>query len=85
MDKLREINMPTPEEDAAINVGIAADPDTYEVSDEEFARMRKPGRPAATVVRPMVSMRLDPDVLAHLRASGKIGRASCRERVLFEV
>ena len=71
MDKLREINMPTPEEDAAINVGIAADPDTYEVSDEEFARMRKPGRPAATVVRPMVSMRLDPDVLAHLRASGK--------------
>lgn len=71
MDKLRKIIMPTPEEDAAINVGIAADLDTYEVSDEEFAKMRKPGRPAATVVRPMVSMRLDPDVLAHLRASGK--------------
>lgn len=29
------------------------------------------GRPPVEVKRPMVSMRLDPDVLAHLRASGK--------------
>lgn len=71
MDKLREIIMPTSEEDAAINACIAVGPDTCEVSDEEFAKSRKPGRPAATVMRPMVSMRLDPDVLAHLRASGK--------------
>ena len=67
----RVVIVPSAQENAAINAGIAADPDSYEVSDEEFAKMRKPGRPAATVVRPMVSMRLDPDVLAHLRASGK--------------
>lgn len=67
----RVVIVPSAQENAAINAGIAADPDTYEVSDEEFTKMRKPGRPAATVVRPMVSMRLDPDVLAHLRASGK--------------
>ena len=39
--------IPTPEEDALINAGIALDPDTYELSSEEF-RQLKPmrGRPA---------------------------------------
>ena len=32
--------MPTPEEDARINAGIAADPDTYEPTEEEFKEMR---------------------------------------------
>lgn len=63
--------MPPAQANAAIHAGMAADPDTCELSDKEFAKIRKPGRPAATVVRPMVSMRIDPDVLAHLRASGK--------------
>ena len=30
---------PTPEEDAAINAGIAADPDNPEATAEDFARM----------------------------------------------
>lgn len=34
-------------------------------------RQQMRGRPPVEVKRPMVSMRLDPDVLAHLRASGK--------------
>ena len=37
--------MPTPEEDAAINAGIAADPDTEELDDAWFAR----ARPASVV------------------------------------
>ena len=31
---------PTPEEDAAINAGITADPDTFELDAEWFARAR---------------------------------------------
>ncbi len=31
---------PTPEEDERINAGIAADPDSWELTDEDFARMR---------------------------------------------
>jgi hypothetical protein len=36
----RTVILPTPEEDAAINRGIAADPDTYEVSAEEMKQMQ---------------------------------------------
>jgi len=31
---------PTAAEDAVINAGIAADPDTFELNDADFARMR---------------------------------------------
>ena len=38
--------LPTPEEDAAIKAGIAADPDTVELTDAEFAQLRPlRGRP----------------------------------------
>jgi uncharacterized protein (DUF4415 family) len=39
----RRIELPTPEEEAAINAGIAADPDNPELDDEFFARA-KPAR-----------------------------------------
>jgi len=32
--------IPNKEEDAIINAGIASDPDTYEMNDEEFTRLR---------------------------------------------
>ncbi len=68
----REITWPTSEEDAAINAAALSDPDAQPLSDAELARLRPArGRPKAAIKRPMLSMRVDPDVLAHLRASGK--------------
>ena len=45
--------------------------DDYPVQLQIALMRRKPGRPAAAVVRPMLSIRVDPDVAAALRASGK--------------
>ena len=42
---------------------------TRERAQAEIAR--RVDRPATALVRPMLSMRVDPDVLAKLRASGK--------------
>ena len=36
----RNIIMPSDAEDAVINAGIAADPDTFELTDADFKRMR---------------------------------------------
>ena len=68
----REIILPSSEEDAAINAAALSDPDAQPLSDAELARLRPArGRPPAAIKRPMLSMRVDPDVLAHLRASGR--------------
>jgi uncharacterized protein (DUF4415 family) len=68
----REIILPSSEEDAAINAAALSDPDAQPLSDAELALLRPArGRPVVAVKRPMLSMRVDPDVLAHLRASGK--------------
>ena len=68
----REVILPTSEEDASITAAARSDPDAQPLSDAELARLRPArGRPPATIKRPMLSMRVDPDVLAHLRADGK--------------
>ena len=72
-------------EDAAINAGIAADPDTLELDDAWFAK----ARPAAEVhpdfvarvrrtrgkqkapTKEQVTLRLDADIMARLRAGGR--------------
>lgn len=84
MNRKSDLIRPTPEEDDAINRGIALDPDNPELTEEDFARMR----PASEVVpelveayrrsrgpqkaptKALVSLRLDRDVLDRLRASG---------------
>ncbi len=62
---------PTPEEDAAINAGIAADPDTFSPTDEEFKKMKPLGRPKAEVTKDRVTIRLSPEVTSYFRGTGK--------------
>jgi uncharacterized protein (DUF4415 family) len=66
--------MPTPEEDEAINRGIAADPDTFEVSDEAFKQMKplgSRGRPRLESPKVLVSIRYDADIIQRFRATGE--------------
>lgn len=63
--------IPSPEENAAINAGIAADPDTYELDDTEFAQLGRAGRFHAAVTKERINIRLSPDVVAAFRASGE--------------
>ena len=81
----REIIIPTDEEEADIQRGIAIDPDAPEWTDEDWAR----ARPATEVVphiveenrrtrgkqksptKVFVGIRLDADIVAHFRESGK--------------
>jgi uncharacterized protein (DUF4415 family) len=66
--------MPTPAEDEAINRGIAADADTYEVPSEDFKKM-KPlgtrGRPRLATPKVLVSIRYDADIIERFRATGE--------------
>ncbi len=71
-------------EETAINAGIAADPDTWELTREDFAQMhpasevypefvkrwrRTRGKQKAPT-KEHISIRLDADLAAHFRASG---------------
>lgn len=67
----RVVILPTPEEDAAITAAALSDPDAQPLTDEEFAQLRKVGRPRAAVERPTLNMRVDADVLEHLRSLGR--------------
>ncbi|MDO9227776.1 MAG: BrnA antitoxin family protein [Pseudomonadota bacterium] len=86
----RIVQVPTAEEDAAINAGIAADPDARELGDEWFAQAkpasefypaetyaalvamkRPPGRPKADETKIFTAIRLDADLLAAFKSTGK--------------
>lgn len=66
--------------EAAAEAPVAHDPenDLYDPNDEAAARaywgaakVTRPGRPRAAVKRPTLNMRIDADVMEHLRQSGK--------------
>lgn len=67
----RKVKLNTPEEEEAVNAGIAADEDTYEPTDEEFKALRKVGRPKAAVTKERITIRLSPEVVDAFRATGK--------------
>lgn len=75
--------IPTDEEDAAINAGIKADPNTYELSDAEFKNLRPIGRPKAEITKDRITIRLSNEVTEYFRATGK-GWQSSIDEVLRE-
>lgn len=81
----RKVVFPTPEEDAQIRAGIAADPDTREFTPEQIRRMRPESEVASHIVeayrrrrgkqkaptKKQITIRLDADLVAHFRDNGK--------------
>jgi uncharacterized protein (DUF4415 family) len=67
----RVLMHPTLAEDEKIAAGIAQDPDTYEPSDQEFALMRRPGRPMGSGTKTQITLRLDTAVVEKFKATGE--------------
>ena len=85
MPKLKPTDIePTSEEDAAIRAGIALDSDTWELTGDDFARMKPASELTPHVVeratrrrglqrapiKERITIRLDADITAHFRATG---------------
>ncbi|HFD13638.1 MAG TPA: hypothetical protein ENJ32_14395 [Crenotrichaceae bacterium] len=79
----RSFELPTDEEEIDINTGIAYDPDTYELSNEEFSKLRPVGRPMADVKKDRITIRLSTEVTDYFRATGK-GWQTRVDKVLLE-
>ena len=67
----RMFNLPTEEEEVMINAGIIADPDTFELSDVEFAKLKPVGRPKSENPKMPINIRLSPEVLTYFKGTGK--------------
>ena len=65
-----KLTRPTIEEDTRITAAARSDPDAQPI-DGVMGLKRLRGRPRSAVTRVMLSLRVDPDVLMALRASGR--------------
>ena len=75
----RRFKLNTAAEEARIQAGIEADPDTRELTAQDFARMRpfgevmterRRGRPKSAVHKTPVMVRLDPEIVEFFRSGG---------------
>lgn len=70
----RVLIMPTQEEEAQINAGIAADPDSRPYTDAEWEAVKpmiRRGRPPADNPKVHTGLRLDAEVLEAFKAGGR--------------
>lgn len=70
MSSKRKLIMPTEAENATINSGIAADPDTYELSKGEFRQLKPMGRPLSASRKVSLTVRYDADIIEAFKAGG---------------
>ncbi len=70
MSKKSNIAFPTEAEDKKIQAGAALDADTFEFSNSQFKTARR-GRPFSANPKLSVTLRLDQEVVAHFKSSGK--------------
>lgn len=66
----RKILLNTPEEDAAITEAAMSDPDALPLTDEDFAKLKRVGRPRAAVTKERITIRLSREVVESFRATG---------------
>ena len=74
LNKPGRLIAPTDAENAAINRGIAADSDTIEITATLAAKMKplaRRGRPMVDNPKEPITTRLDADVLAAIKATGR--------------
>ncbi|MFM0364693.1 BrnA antitoxin family protein [Paraburkholderia sediminicola] len=72
MKKQPKLIRNTPEEEAAIARGIAADPDTFKPTDEQSAQLKpRGGRPKLAHPKVAVTIRYDAEIVEVFRASGE--------------
>ncbi len=66
------IDIPTPDEDAAITAAAMADPDNPPLTDGELTQFRRPvGRPGQGLPKVSTMVRFDVDVVTAFRSTGK--------------
>jgi uncharacterized protein (DUF4415 family) len=70
MNSKQKLYRNTPEEEAEIQRGIDADPDTFVPSDEQFAKMRPLGRPRLESPKVQLTVRYDADIVEAFKATG---------------
>ena len=66
----KKVHLPTPEEDAAITAAALSDPDALPLTDAEFVKLKRAGRPRAAVTKERITIRLSREVVDAFRATG---------------